>query len=276
MKKPNDTINYQDGPDDFFTVCPNCKKINITSILIEKDYICDGCQFNLNRTPDQIIKAIIDDGTWQEMFIQKNIYDPVKHPNYIKKQEDLREKFQIDEAITLGIGKVNNQDLAFGMMDSRFIMGSLSKGVGDKISALFEYAIEHKLPVVLYTASGGARMQEGIVALMQMAKVSAMVKKHHEAGLFYMPVLTNPTAGGVTASFAQLGDVIIAEPGALICFAGPRVIKNTIHKDLPEGFQRAEFLLDHGFLDAIVPRNEQKEFISKMIEYNQYNWRSND
>ena len=185
--------------------------------------------------------------------------------NYIEKIEKAQKLTGLDEAVITGKGTIKGKEVAIGVMSADFIMGSMGSVVGERITRLFEKATEEKLPVVMFCCSGGARMQEGTVSLMQMAKTSQAVKRHDEAGLLYVSVLTDPTTGGVTASFAMLGDVIIAEPGALIGFAGQRVIEQTIHQKLPEGFQRAEFLLKHGFIDKIVTRTRLKKTLEFLI-----------
>ena len=187
-----------------------------------------------------------------------------------RKSRILKRKTNLDEAVITGIGKIDGSKAVIGVCDTRFLMGSMGEVVGEKLTRAVEKATEQKLPVIIFTCSGGARMQEGIVSLMQMAKISAALKKHDEAGLLYITVLTDPTTGGVTASFAMLGDIILAEPGALIGFAGPRVIRQTIGQELPEGFQRAEFLLEHGFVDAIVKRDELKKTLAYLLDIHKY------
>ncbi len=191
-------------------------------------------------------------GTFKELFTGIESKDPLHFPSYQKKLASMREKTGLHEAVVTGTALIKGQTVALGIMDSNFIMASMCTVVGEKITRLFEYATVEKLPVVLFTASGGARMQEGIMSLMQMAKISAAVKRHSNAGLFYLTILTDPTTGGVTASFAMEGDIILAEPQSLVGFAGRRVIENTVRESLPEDFQKAEFLLEHGFVDAIV------------------------
>ena len=203
--------------------------------------------------------------------------DPLNFPDYLEKIASVQEKTGLHEAVLTGEATINQQPVAIGIMDSNFIMGSMGTVVGEKITRLFERALAKNLPVVLFTASGGARMQEGIFSLMQMAKISAAVKRHSEAGLFYLTVLTDPTTGGVTASFAMEGDVILAEPQALIGFAGRRVIEQTIRQELPEDFQKAEFLLEHGFVDQIVPRTQLRERISQLLKLHTIKgWMTND
>ena len=199
------------------------------------------------------------------MFTGIETQDPLNFPGYQKKLASMRERTGLDEAVLTGTASIKGQKVALGIMDSNFIMASMGTVVGEKITRLFEYATVEKLPVVLFTASGGARMQEGIMSLMQMAKISAAVQRHSKAGLFYLTILTDPTTGGVTASFAMEGDIILAEPQSLVGFAGRRVIENTVRETLPDDFQKAEFLLEHGFVDAIVKRRELPETIAKLV-----------
>ena len=208
---------------------------------------------------------LTDVGTFEEWNKEMPFSNPLDFPNYEKKVEAAREKTNLNEAIVIGKAKIDGNPAVVGVCDARFIMSSMGHVVGEKITEAVERATKEKLPVILFACSGGARMQEGIVSLMQMAKTSAALKRHHEAGQLFISVLTDPPTGGVTASFAMLGDIIIAEPGALIGFAGPRVIEQTIGQKLPEGFQRAEFLLDHGFVDMILPRQDQKHVIGRIL-----------
>ncbi len=191
--------------------------------------------------------------------------NPLNYPDYENKIQTMKEKTGLNDAVITGICKIGGFDSVLCVMDSTFIMGSMGSVVGEKITRAFEYAAENKLPIVIFTTSGGARMQEGIVSLMQMAKVSAAVAKHSDAGLLYVTVLTDPTTGGVTASFAMLGDIILAEPKTLIGFAGRRVIEQTIKQKLPEEFQTAEFLLEHGFVDKIVERENMKNVLTEIL-----------
>ncbi len=266
MNALNDNI-----PDDFMILCSSCNSMVIKQKLIDNYHICPKCSSVCSRTSNDIIDAIVDVNTFNELFRCNEIIDPIKFSGYEKKILDVKEQTKLDDAIKTGICKIGNINVAIAVMDNSFIMGSMGSVVGDKLTNLFEYATTKKLPLLCFTTSGGARMQEGIISLMQMSKVVMALKKHHNSGLFYMPILTNPTTGGVTASFAQLGDIIIAEPNALICFAGPRVIKKTINQDLPDGFQKSEFLLQHGFLDAIVERKDQRDFIINTLRLVGYN-----
>lgn len=209
---------------------------------------------------------IADEGSFEEWDKFMQVSNPLSFPGYEKKLAAAREKSQLNEAIVTGSCTIHGQKTVVGVCDARFLMSSMGHNVGEKITRAVERATEEKLPVILFACSGGARMQEGMVSLMQMAKTSAALKRHHEAGQLYVSVLTDPTTGGVTASFAMLGDIILAEPGALIGFAGPRVIEQTIGQKLPEGFQRAEFLVEHGFVDKIVKREELKETLAMILK----------
>jgi acetyl-CoA carboxylase carboxyl transferase subunit beta len=213
------------------------------------------------------LDLIVDNGTYQKFDLKIDTTNPLELEDYPKKLKALREKTELEEAVACGTGKINGDEVVICIMDSGFLMGSMGAVVGEKITYSIEQAIEKRLPLVMFAVSGGARMQEGIVSLMQMAKTTAALTKLDEAGLLYISVLTDPTYGGVTASFASLGDVILAEPKAMIGFAGQRVIEQTIGEKLPEGFQTAEFLLEHGFIDKIVERKDLKETISKLIKF---------
>lgn len=208
---------------------------------------------------------VTDTGSYEKWEEGLETSNPLEYPGYKEKLEELKERFHIDEAVTCGRATIHGEEAVVCVCDGRFFMGSMGYVVGEKITRAVERATELKLPVIIFTCSGGARMQEGMVSLMQMAKTSAALKRHSEAGLLYISVLTDPTTGGVTASFAMLGDIILAEPGALVGFAGPRVIEQTIGQKLPEGFQRAEFLLNHGLIDGIIERDELKENLAKLI-----------
>ncbi|BBA93214.1 acetyl-CoA carboxylase carboxyltransferase subunit beta [Streptococcus ruminantium] len=251
-------------PDELFSKCPSCK-----DILYKKDLgpekICHHCSYNFRITAQERLSLIVDEGSFEELFTGIETTNPLNFPNYLEKLAENREKTGLDEAVLTGLARIGGQKVALGIMDSNFIMASMGTVVGEKITRLFELAIAEQLPVVLFTASGGARMQEGIMSLMQMAKISAAVKRHSNAGLFYLTVLTDPTTGGVTASFAMEGDIILAEPQTLIGFAGRRVIESTVRETLPDDFQRAEFLQAHGFVDAIVKRQDLPTTIGKLL-----------
>lgn len=245
--------------------CDACGEILYKEHIRQNLSVCTNCGNHFRLSARRRIKQIVDSETFEEFdadMISKNI---LNYPDYEKKLTLLAEKTNINEAVKTGRGKINGNDVVIAVMDGNFLMGSMGAVVGEKITRAIEYATENKLPLCIFTVSGGARMQEGIVSLMQMAKTSAAIAKHNEAGLLYLTVLTDPTSGGVSASFAMLGDIIISEPNCLICFAGPRVIEQTIKEKLPDGFQRAEFLLEHGFIDMIVERKDLKDTIAKLL-----------
>ncbi|HEM5059442.1 TPA: acetyl-CoA carboxylase carboxyltransferase subunit beta [Streptococcus suis] len=251
-------------PDELFSKCPACKVILYKNDLgLEKT--CQHCSYNFRITAQERLALTVDDGSFEELFTGIETTNPLDFPNYLEKLAATRQKTGLDEAVMTGKATIGGQPVALGIMDSHFIMASMGTVVGEKITRLFELATEEKLPVVLFTASGGARMQEGIMSLMQMAKISAAVKRHSNAGLFYLTVLTDPTTGGVTASFAMEGDIILAEPQTLVGFAGRRVIESTVRENLPDDFQKAEFLQEHGFVDAIVKRQDLPATISRLL-----------
>lgn len=250
--------------------CDNCKEILYKEDVRANYSVCPNCGKHFRLSSRRRISQIIDEGTFEELNKDLHTTDPIKFEGYLQKVKSLEEKTKIKEAVRTGIGKINGINVAIGVMDANFMMGSMGEVVGEKITRLIETAIEKHLPVILFCASGGARMQEGMVSLMQMAKTSAALSKLNKAGLLYISVFTDPTTGGVTASFASLGDVILAEPGALIGFAGPRVIEQTINQKLPEGFQRAEFLLEHGFVDRIVERKDMKNELFNILKLHNY------
>lgn len=251
--------------DHLFFKCGNCNKSILKEDLGKNLFICPNCNQYFSMNGRERLDLIMDFGyeEIQEEVVYKN---PLNFPNYIEKLEGNKEKSREDEAVKVASGRIEGSSCIVAVLDSSFLMGSMGTYVGEQITRAFEVAIDKNLPIVIFSASGGARMQEGILSLMQMAKTSNAVREHNEKGLLYISVLTNPTTGGVTASFASLGDIIIAEPKALIGFAGPRVIKQTIRQDLPEGFQSSEFLLEHGFIDAIVERKNLKVLISKILK----------
>ena len=257
------------APEGLWLKCPKCGEVVYRDDVKAHGYVCPKCEGYFRIGTRTRIRMVADTGTFQEWFTDLETENPLEYPGYEEKIADLQEKTKLHEAVTVGKCMVNGLETVLGVCDARFLMGSMGYVVGEKITRAFERATEEKLPVVLFISSGGARMQEGIVSLMQMAKTSAAIRKHSEAGLFYLPVLTDPTTGGVTASFAMLGDVILAEPGALIGFAGPRVIAQTIGQKLPEGFQRAEFLVEKGIIDGVVERQELKETVWKLLNIHQ-------
>lgn len=245
--------------------CPKCEAILDKKEVIRKRFICYECGHYFRVSTNNRIRMVADQGTFERWFDDLKDANPLNFDGYEEKINAAREKTKLSEAVTVGKCCIYGEEAVIGVCDSRFLMGSMGSVVGERITAAIERATELKLPIFMFCCSGGARMQEGIVSLMQMAKTSAAIKKHSDAGLFYCTVLTDPTTGGVTASFASLGDVIMAEPGALIGFAGQRVIQKTIGQDLPEGFQRAEFLLEHGFIDGIVERKNLRKTLYFLI-----------
>ncbi|MEY8445992.1 acetyl-CoA carboxylase, carboxyltransferase subunit beta [Enterococcus ratti] len=259
-------------PDNMWAKCPNCKQIIYTKDIGDEK-VCPHCDYNFRIGAWQRLALIIDEKSLEEWDTDLVTKDPLNFPDYQEKIQTMQEKTGLHEAVLTGKATIHGLSFAVGVMDANFIMGSMGTVVGEKITRLFERAKKLKLPVVLFTASGGARMQEGIFSLMQMAKISAAVKRHSNAGLFYLTIVTDPTTGGVTASFAMEGDVILAEPQSLIGFAGRRVIEQTIKQELPEDFQKAEFLLAHGFVDQIVPRKKLKETIYQLLKiHTQKGW----
>ena len=254
-----------DIPIGKWVKCEKCKEIIYKDTLRENLNICPNCGHYFRMHINRRLELITDEGTYKRFDLNIETTNPLELEEYTKKLKALREKTGISEAVACGTAKINKEDVVICIMDSGFLMGSMGVVVGEKITYAIEQAIEKKLPLIIFTVSGGARMQEGIMSLMQMAKVSATLTKLDEAGLLYITVLTDPTYGGVTASFASLGDIILAEPGAMIGFAGQRVIEQTIGESLPEGFQTAEFLLEHGFIDKIVERKDLKDTIYKLI-----------
>lgn len=246
--------------------CDSCKEIIYKEDLHNNLSVCPNCGKNFRLSARRRIKQIADEGTFEEIGANIKTKDPLKFEGYLKKVELLKEKTDIEEAVKCGICKIDGLKVVLGVMDGNFLMGSMGAAVGERISLAIEKAIEEKIPFIMFCVSGGARMQEGIMSLMQMAKTSAAVKRHSNAGLFYITVLTDPTTGGVTASFASLGDIILAEPQSLIGFAGRRVIEQTVRQTLPDDFQKAEFLLNHGFVDAIVKRTELRQKLALLLE----------
>lgn len=258
-------------PDMNLIKCPKCGKMVERDRVVKKKYICYECGGYFRVKTNNRIRMVADPKTFEPWFEDMEVSNPLDYEGYEDKLAATREKTGLKEAVTVGRCKVFGEDIVLGICDSRFMMASMGHVVGEKITCAIERATALKLPVFIFCCSGGARMQEGIVSLMQMEKTSAAIRKHGDAGLLYCSILTDPTTGGVTASFAMLGDVIMAEPGALVGFAGPRVIKQTIGQELPEGFQTSEFLVEHGIIDGIVKRENLKKTIYFLVKTHQCN-----
>lgn len=249
--------------------CPECKQEILRRLLAQDKEVCPKCGYHFPIGAYRRLHMILDEGSMREFNEKLTGPKPEKFPGYAEKLRAAREKTGLAEAVVTAVGTIGGHKCVVGVMDSRFMMGSMGSAVGEKVTRAIEYAMGRKLPLILFCASGGARMQEGILSLMQMAKTSAALARFSQKGLLYISVLTDPTTGGVTASFASLGDVILAEPGALIGFAGPRVIEQTIHAALPEGFQRAAFFEEHGFADAVVPRAHLRKELIRLLSLHQ-------
>lgn len=245
--------------------CPNCHKDVPLSRLWANDLVC-SCGYHFRMKARQRIQMITDKGSFHELYPNMKADNPLNFPGYKEKLETVRVASSEKEAVVCGTVAIGKQKCCLFVMEPYFMMGSMGSAVGEKVTILFEYAVQHRLPVIGFTVSGGARMQEGLLSLMQMAKISAAVKRHSDAGLLYIAVLTDPTTGGVTASFAMEADIILAEPGATVGFAGARVIEQTTRKTLPEGFQKSEFVLKHGFIDSIIQRSSQKKYLNELLK----------
>ena len=245
--------------------CPNCHRETPLSELASNLNVCT-CGYHFRMNSRQRIGAIVDKDSFNELFADITYSDPIGFPGYTGKIESAKNLSKENEGVVCGTAKIGGEDCCIFAMEPYFMMGSMGTAVGEKITCLFEYATEHEMSVVGFTVSGGARMQEGLFSLLQMAKTSGAVKRHSDAGLFYLTILTDPTTGGVTASFAMEGDIILAEPSATVGFAGARVIEQTTKKALPKGFQTSEFLLKHGFVDAIVARPKQRMLIRHLLK----------
>ena len=252
-------------PEGKWIKCSNCNTIIYKDELENNNYICINCNYHFVISSKKRIEQILDENSFIEMFKDIKSINPLDFPDYDKKLEDNKNKSSLEEAVVTGYGLINSKKVCIAIMDSNFMMGSMGCAVGEKITRLVEYATDNNLPIIIFCASGGARMQEGIFSLMQMAKISQAIKRHDEKNLLYISVITNPTTGGVTASFAMQGDIILAEPMATVGFAGRRVIEGTIKQSLPEGFQTSEFLNEKGFIDKIVKRSELKQTLSKIL-----------
>ena len=245
--------------------CPQCGENSGRQAVAQNLFICPQCGYHFHVGAYYRLSITLDHGSFRELFPKLPAQDPLSFPGYRKKLDAAQRKTGLNEAVVSAVGTIDGRRCVVGVLDSRFFLGAMSSAVGEKLTLTIEYAWKNRLPLILFSASGGSRMQEGILSLMQMAKTSAALGRFNQRGLLYISVLTDPTTGGVTASFASLGDVILAEPGALIGFAGPRVIQQTIGETLPEGFQRAEFQMEHGFVDAVVPRTEMRDTLSQLL-----------
>jgi len=262
------TENKKEAPDGMWNKCPNCKKPLLNVEQVENKYVCHYCDYHIRIGSNAYFSILFDNNEYTELFANLKAGDPLNFVDtkpYKDRLLDSQAKTGLNDALRSAVGKVDGQDLVVACMDFSFIGGSMGSVVGEKIARSIDYCIQHKLPFMLISKSGGARMMEAAFSLMQMAKTSAKLALLAEAKLPYICLLTDPTTGGVTASYAMLGDINIAEPGALIGFAGPRVIKETIKKDLPKGFQTSEFVLEHGFLDFIVDRRQLKEKVATFL-----------
>ena len=274
--KPKNELEHPQGdtpnehapemPETMWVKCPKCKSLILTADLEANHKVCAKCGHHMRLSARERIALLSDDSSFEEFDSDLTSSNILSFPDYDLKLKSAQLKSGENESVVTGVCRIGGSKTVLGAMDAGFMMGSMGTVTGEKITRAFEYATENRLPVVICTVSGGARMQEGILSLMQMAKTSGAVKRHSDAGLLYITVLTDPTTGGVTASFAMEGDIILSEPNALVGFAGPRVIEQTIRQKLPKDFQTAEFVEEKGFIDAVVPRKELKSAISKLLE----------
>ncbi len=253
-------------PADLMTKCPECKKIYLTKELENNKKVCPNCDHHFKLTAWERVDCFLDEGSFESLDDHLQTSNPLNFPSYIEKVEVDVKKTGLNEAVLTGIGTLKEEKVVVAIMDSHFRMGSMGSVVGEKITRAIEKATDLKVPFIIFTASGGARMQEGVISLMQMGKTSVALKRHSDAGLLFVSIMTHPTTGGVSASFASLGDINIAEPKALIGFAGRRVIEQTVREKLPDDFQTAEFLLAHGQLDAIFHRKEMRDKVATIVK----------
>lgn len=264
-EKSTDVNAKDEKPVDDTLNCPKCKQTFKKADIKDNMNVCMACGYHFVIPADRRVRFLVDPGTFKPLKCKVAFSNPLNYPEYEEKIKSLQEKTGMEEAVYTGVGKIDGYEAVIAVMSSKFLMGSMGMAVGEKVTNAVEYADKKKLPLIIFTASGGARMQEGIISLMQMAKTSAAVERFNRHGGLYISVLTHPTTGGVTASFATLGDITLAEPEALIGFAGPRVIEQTIGEKLPEGFQRSEFLEEHGFVDQVVPRDKMREVLAHIL-----------
>ncbi len=254
-----------DVPEGLMTKCPECKDIQLTKDLMRLLKVCPACDYHMRMTANERVEILFDENTFESLDDHLKTENPLGFPSYTEKVQQDAEKTGLNEAVLTGIGNIEGRQVAVAIMDAHFRMGSMGSVVGEKITRAVEKATELNIPMLIFAASGGARMQEGVLSLMQMAKISVALNRHAEKGLLFVSIMTYPTTGGVSASFASVGDINLAEPKALIGFAGRRVIEQTVREKLPNDFQTAEFLLEHGQLDAVVPRADMRETLSKII-----------
>ncbi|TDX58987.1 acetyl-CoA carboxylase, carboxyltransferase subunit beta [Orenia marismortui] len=254
-------------PDDLWTKCKECKDIIFNKKLAENLKVCPNCGYHFRLTATERLSLLVDENNFEEYDADLEAANPLDFPNYEKKVKKYQKRTGLKDAVISGIGSIDGHAVSLAALDSRFLMGSMNSVVGEKLTLAIERAIDQEIPLVIVAGGGGgARMYEGMLSLMQMAKTSAALKRLDQAGELFVSILTDPTYGGISASFASLGDINIAEPGAKIGFAGPRVIKQTINRDLPEGFQTAEFLLEHGMIDKVVKRSNLKATLAKILD----------
>lgn len=261
---PTDKAKH-DVPEGIMMKCPECRKNVFTKDLMKNLKVCPTCDHHMKMTAWERVEIFLDENTFESMDDHLETVNPLNFPSYTEKIKADAQKTELNEAVLTGIGTLDGQQVVVAIMDSHFRMGSMGSVVGEKITRAVEKATELGVPFIIFTASGGARMQEGVLSLMQMAKTSVALRRHSDHGLLYISILTHPTTGGVSASFASVGDINIAEPKALIGFAGRRVIEQTVREKLPEDFQTAEFLMNHGQLDAIIHRKEMREKVASIV-----------
>lgn len=266
--KKNISITRQqhEVPEGIMTKCPECNHVILTKDLQKNKKVCPNCNYHHKMTATERIEDFLDEGTFQSLDDHLQSVNPLNFPGYIEKVKSDMEKTGLNEAVLTGIGKLEGKPVVVAVMDAHFRMGSMGSVVGEKITRAIEKATELSIPFIIFTASGGARMQEGVISLMQMAKTSVALQRHGEKGNLFISIMTHPTTGGVSASFASLGDINLAEPRALIGFAGRRVIEQTVREKLPNDFQTAEFLLAHGQLDAVVDRHDMRKTVSTLVK----------
>ncbi|MGD9887628.1 MAG: acetyl-CoA carboxylase, carboxyltransferase subunit beta [Bacilli bacterium] len=266
VRKQKTSFEQKDIPEGLFVKCEHCQAAIYEKTLELNAFVCLSCDYHFKINADQRLSLILDEGSFQEIDATISSLNPLNMANYSEKLDQAKKQTGMNEAFKGGFGLIDAIPVAIGVLDSGFIMGSMGSAVGEKITRLIEYAAKEKRPLVLFSASGGARMQEGILSLMQMVKTASALNLLAQAGLFFLSVLTNPTTGGVAASFASLGDIVISEKSSLIGFAGARVIKQTINQDLPEGFQTETFALAHGQIDLICHRHDLRQTIANILK----------